>query len=260
MRRISIRSIATLSLTTLGLLLGFSTRAMAATTAENIALVESTINIGVEDATFNTDDSGAALWSAISANKGELSTYLYANLRGVQVNRKYNANGGVSTYHFTYNDTASELAMVNSHVASTAPSLKGATTYETILKVHDYICGLADYDYATYNGLGDARGAYDVFFNGKAVCSGYALAFQAYMEYFGIPSYYAKGTVNGGSHAWNIVQLEDGQWYHVDCTWDGQTATTTHEYFLTGADTCGYSTWGSSSSTMVTMAPSAYAN
>jgi hypothetical protein len=41
---------------------------------------------------------------------------------------------------------------------------------------------------------------------------------------------------------WNAVQMEDGNWYGVDVTWDDQTENTNykyiyHDFFLVGSDT-----------------------
>ena len=56
---------------------------------------------------------------------------------------------------------------------------------------------------------------------GTAVCSGYAKAYEAMLDAAGIPNETITGYA-GGYHAWNLVQV-DGQWYHVDTTWDDPT-------------------------------------
>ena len=50
-----------------------------------------------------------------------------------------------------------------------------------------------------------------------------------------------SGTGNGGAHGWNIVRVGDsaraaGQYYNVDCTWDGMDSKTHHAYFLKSDD------------------------
>ena len=61
----------------------------------------------------------------------------------------------------------------------------------------------------------------------KAVCDGYAYAFQYLLSKAGIQSAVIVGKADFGGedpldevyHAWNIVKL-DGQWYETDCCWD----------------------------------------
>ncbi len=59
------------------------------------------------------------------------------------------------------------------------------------------------------------------------VCEGYAKFYQLLMNYFGVPNVYVVGRANGNTgdsgsvvhHAWNLVQMDDGQWYWTDPTW-----------------------------------------
>jgi len=53
---------------------------------------------------------------------------------------------------------------------------------------------------------------------GRAVCGGYAGAFQYLMQALGIQTAFVTGAGNGGSHAWCLVLL-DGNYYYVDPTW-----------------------------------------
>lgn len=62
--------------------------------------------------------------------------------------------------------------------------------------------------------------AYSCIVNGKACCSGYADAFLQMAKACGLSARYIHST----SHAWNLVKL-DGDWYHVDVTWEDQGDT-----------------------------------
>ncbi len=53
----------------------------------------------------------------------------------------------------------------------------------------------------------------------QAVCDGYSHALQYLLKRAGIPTIRAFGVSQSQDHAWNMVQL-DGNWYHVDATWD----------------------------------------
>lgn len=94
---------------------------------------------------------------------------------------------------------------------------EGADDYEKILFIHDYIVDNTEYDYegAESGGADVCHTAYGCLVNGKAVCSGYAEAFQCFMQELDIES----GICTGSNHAWNYVKL-DGEYYWIDTTWD----------------------------------------
>lgn len=62
--------------------------------------------------------------------------------------------------------------------------------------------------------------AYGALVEGDAVCQGYALAYKLLMDRCGIPCEIVSSEAM--NHAWNAVQI-DGQWYHMDATWDDPT-------------------------------------
>lgn len=97
------------------------------------------------------------------------------------------------------------------------------------LTVHDYIVNNVRY---VLDRNSDSP-AYDALFNGSASCSGYTEVFQTLMDMAGIRCIPVTGQAGGDSHIWNMVCL-DGQWYHVDTTWDdpvGGDGTIRHNYF-----------------------------
>lgn len=65
--------------------------------------------------------------------------------------------------------------------------------------------------------------------HGEGVCESYAKSFQALGNYIGLDTVYVLGKANGGDHAWNMVKLEDGNYYYVDCTWNDNPDG--HQYF-----------------------------
>ncbi len=110
-----------------------------------------------------------------------------------------------------------------------ASTLSGTTT-EKVRKINDFIGERAsfreeeDMDLTPYNAL----------ITGKACCQGYSTAFKAICDAAGIKSYVLCGTgiaPSGfnGPHAWNIVQLEDGNWYEIDTLWDDDLGN--YDYF-----------------------------
>ncbi len=89
--------------------------------------------------------------------------------------------------------------------------------YDKELWIHDYIAGTTVYDEQSAN----RYTAYGALVDGKAVCEGYARAFQLMLRELGIESCTVTGSSDGKTvdHMWNAVKLE-GQWYQVDLTWD----------------------------------------
>jgi hypothetical protein len=130
-------------------------------------------------------------------------------------------------FQFRWKLTNQQEQMFDATVAMLAPYLVGATQYDTIKNVHDWICMVTEYDDATLAGLADRHTGYNALFEGLAVCDGYATLFQKFMDKLGIPCY----CITGNNHAWNLVYV-DGAWYNVDCTWDDQSYGIIYKYFM----------------------------
>ena len=130
---------------------------------------------------------------------------------------------------------AEEQAVVDAAIAFCVTD--GMSNYEIAKALHDYLATHNEYDMRLYSGNLPAlsRTSYGALVNRTSVCSGYALAYQHLMEDAGIPCEYVTGMTTRGSHAWNIVQI-DGEWYHVDVTWDDPTPDregyVRYKYFL----------------------------
>ena len=105
------------------------------------------------------------------------------------------------------------------------------------LYLHDYIVHNVDYQM-----VGDHQTAYGALLDGKAVCAGYADAYQRLLNAVGIRAYTIRGTADNGDgnlvgHAWTMLYLE-GKCVFTDVTWDDpfvsgvQSADNiTHTYF-----------------------------
>ena len=91
---------------------------------------------------------------------------------------------------------------------------EGKSDYQKALALHDWLCENASYDDTLT--IHDPSG---VLLQGTGVCESFALAYQMLLTEAGVENVYVTGTANGGGHAWNMVKL-DGEWYHVDVTWD----------------------------------------
>ncbi len=108
----------------------------------------------------------------------------------------------------------------------------GMSDYEIAKALHDYV--VLNTAYGFPSDVPRPTAVYSGYFSllwGCGVCTDYAMAYQLLMDMAGIPC----GMVTNASHAWNIVQL-DGEWYHVDTTWDDPTPNregyVRYDYFL----------------------------
>ena len=113
----------------------------------------------------------------------------------------------------------------------------GESRFYILKKIHDFLCDTIVYDKTALR-HGDAAGA---LLDGKAVCQGYAHAFKIACDFYNIPCICVTGTGLGNNgpeaHMWNYVQMEDGFWYAVDCTWDDGIQKIYYDYFLSGIST-----------------------
>lgn len=75
--------------------------------------------------------------------------------------------------------------------------------------------------------------------HGYAVCEGFALAFEIFCDMLNIPCIEVPGKsysgTEWGAHAWNLVQLEDHNLYHVDTTFNATSKNFT-KYLLVSDD------------------------
>ena len=105
-----------------------------------------------------------------------------------------------------------------------------------LLYVNNKICNLTKYADPIPSGLGvPERDATGVFFKGSSVCAGYAVTYRLVLEILGIENCVIvnnKEASDPAYHIWNYVKL-DGNWYHVDVTWnDSPSDTARNDYFL----------------------------
>ncbi len=123
------------------------------------------------------------------------------------------------------------------------------TDAEKVRFVHDYLVNTTEYDTATLFLPEDvatlAHTAYGCLVDHRAVCSGYAYAFQLLMNRLGIPCGYVTGTARNsegvGPHGWNYVCI-DGEYSYVDVTWDdpisltGNSDNLSYDYYCISAE------------------------
>lgn len=97
-----------------------------------------------------------------------------------------------------------------------APTEIAYTLYQNLCKEVVYGERNEGYPFSAYS----AFSALGAFLSRKAVCQGYSLSYFLLLNALGIETDYVSGAVPGSSgHAWNRIFLE-GDWYHVDATFD----------------------------------------
>lgn len=138
-----------------------------------------------------------------------------------------------STHYSDFNDVAAKQAAVIE--AANQIQVNGISRHEKVKSIHDYLANNIVYDDTIAEpNIFDSYGA---LVTGVCVCEGYAEAFKLLCDRERIPCITVIGTGNGGAHKWNMVQMEDGEWYTLDSTWDDQTSNIYYSYFLIGSGT-----------------------
>ncbi len=117
--------------------------------------------------------------------------------------------------------------------------VEGETTEQKIKSIHDQICNFTYYDLeGKFNGS-----VLSAFVEPGAVCEGYAKGFKLICDKLGIPTVCVFGNFDeeaNAAHMWNYVQMDDGNWYAVDTTWDDYDGDygleIIYRYYLKGSD------------------------
>lgn len=195
---------------------------------------ETEINLNFPESWFDSHKDGVywdLLYDAIKCDEsstgqeGDALLYGYAGC-----NVSYSTAGYIK-YTMSYHSNAEQEAKLTEAVAMamTELQLNGLSEAKKITKIHDYICNHVDYEYNSKEE--QIYTAYGAPCTGKAVCQGYAVLFYRLCKEAGLSVRIISGTGNGGAHGWNIVRI-GSKYYNVDCTWDGQGATTYNKYLL----------------------------
>ena len=133
---------------------------------------------------------------------------------------------------------------VQNAVAELNEQTLGMDMEQKIKRIHDYICQRVTY--RNDNTLW-VHSAASLFLDADPafVCEGYAKSMKIFCYYMGINCACVSGTARGtssgtpGAHMWNYVQMDDGNWYLVDATWDDVGTSPSSRYLLVGRATKG---------------------
>lgn len=106
------------------------------------------------------------------------------------------------------NTTDTLFTELDSWIATCSSS---PTTYIMERSAHNMLRDYTDYVSGRYD-----QSIYSTLVQNKTVCAGYAEVFTMMMNAMGIDTM----TVLSDSHAWNVIKLDDNQYYAVDVTWN----------------------------------------
>lgn len=162
------------------------------------------------------------------------SAGLYSGTVAMSINIT-NTFGGASITNAEICDQAEAM-----QEAMEAIDVSDETISGRLQSIHDALCDMAVYDDTLEKPY--SHSAYGILVEGTAVCEGYAKAFKAMCDSIGVPCVLVIGTGGSSSqgyeaHMWNYVQMEDGNWYAVDVTWDDQDDQIFYDFFLVGSET-----------------------
>lgn len=170
-----------------------------------------------------------------SKEAAERNPFLYGHMDARQITYSYTKKSAQIDVSQVFLISKAEASTVEQTVDKIIASRQAQnfSNIEKIKFVNDFIVKQTEYSDVTN---GSPHSAYTVLVERKGVCQGYALLAQKMLTKLGIPSHYVVGEAGGNAHAWNLVQL-DGQWYHLDTTWndplpDRGKDFTSYTYFL----------------------------
>lgn len=225
---------------------------------DNLKEGTSTIKIDINEP--NLSDSFQNAWDAICLDRPEIF-YIDTNKLMLE-SQSVTSILGKTTYSYTLKPNSVDsnylLSTWNSKsavdssisqletVANKVVTLANGSRYNQVQYIHDYIVENTSYD----NSSSNASNVYGTLVNGKALCEGYSESFKYLLDKLNIPNVivYGKGIKEDSSteeHSWNYVQMDDGNWYAVDCTWDDPIIVGSgilplkykYKYFLVGSKT-----------------------
>lgn len=148
----------------------------------------------------------------------------------------YSEEGELLTIMLNYRISGDELTAAKQaledkieEIVNAAPETDDQYTLE--MYAHDSVTAACEYDeeaselHKDDKVRSNEQNIYGVFVEKKAVCEGYARAFQLLCSRFELPCWVIQGKAKSDSdeklvnHIWNCVMLGD-DWYQVDPTWD----------------------------------------
>lgn len=168
----------------------------------------------------------------------EKDNYLLGTVISYGFNLKGYENDVTLTINLGYTTNAEQEAFVKSEVKRLVAELitPSMSDVEKVKVINEYIVKKTTY---SDNTQASPHAAYTILTEGKGVCQAYATLAYMMLTEAGMEAHYVTGFARE-PHAWNLVKV-DGQWYHLDPTWNDPTFVTSfqglaeyisYDYFL----------------------------
>lgn len=154
------------------------------------------------------------------------TNYSYAQLQGTNTIVAIEPN-----YSFKGAELTAARDVLSSEVDKILSKMPQGSDYEKALYLHDAVAACTEYKM-----VGEHQTAYGALVGKKAVCAGYAAAYQLLLTKAQIPSWTVSGVSYDPNskeqvpHAWNVVWI-GGECLYTDVTWDDQGDELYHSYF-----------------------------
>ncbi len=147
---------------------------------------------------------------------------------------RYDRKGYVTSLSFSYHMSRTKrgeaTALYEAEISTMVHEVEavGLSGAEAALYVHDMLIAAYSYD--------ESEEIFDVYrflTEKKGVCQAYSLCYMAVLRKLGIPCFMVVSEEM--NHSWNLLEI-DGQWYHVDLTYDDprpdRPGQVYHDHFL----------------------------
>lgn len=208
---------------------------LLSSTSENNAVNNAMQDIMMAITALN-EDNPLFFWTA-GFRISYYGTPQYSGGQYVYTITALNIQIAIDETHFAdFNDVKTKLQAVKDKYP-TIP-VYGISRHEKLKSINDYLANNIVYDSdVDTNPASNDFDVYGALINGLCVCEGYAEAFKLLCDREGIPCVTVVGTGGGGAHKWNMVEMEDGEWYTLDSTWNDQDSNIFYSYFLNGGGT-----------------------
>ena len=166
------------------------------------------------------DDHPLYYWISISSAIYPGTSFL------VMVDEEYSDSAVRAYYNDLIYDVAADYLKL---------TINETSEYQICWALHDAICLNSKYAYKS-DGITpeDASWAHNIIGiieKNTGVCESYTEIFGLLLNFAGVENIRVSGKGNGGGHAWNLVKLDNGEWYWYDLTWDDRDTNDVYEIF-----------------------------